>query len=62
MKASNIRRRLTVGVATVAAVCGLGLVGAPMASAASVEPTPAFGSVSLCFGVPIGPVSVSICI
>ncbi|MBD0860429.1 hypothetical protein IA539_04295 [Gordonia sp. zg691] len=64
MKTSIVKRRLAVGVAAVGAACTLGLATAPAASAApqQVQPVQAVGSLAICFGVPIGPVSFSICI
>lgn len=59
-----MKRRFTVGIATLAAAGGLAVATPAVASAAPVQPTPAgaFGSVSLCFGIPIGPVTISVCI
>lgn len=67
MNKSKITRRLTVGAATAAAVCTLGLAGVPAASAAPaqsppIQPQQATGSVSLCLNIPLGSVSFSACI
>ncbi|SDU74740.1 hypothetical protein [Gordonia westfalica] len=67
MNTSKIARRLTVGAATIAAAGALGTAGAPMAPAAPatappVQAQPVVGSVALCFGVPLGSLSFSICI
>ncbi|ATD72453.1 MULTISPECIES: hypothetical protein [Gordonia] len=67
MNKSKITRRLTVGAATAAAVCTLGLAGVPAASAAPaqsppIQPQQAVGSVSLCLDIPLGSLSFSVCI
>ncbi|MFC9979619.1 hypothetical protein [Gordonia sp. NPDC127522] len=61
---SSILRRTSVGVAAVGAACAIGLATAPAASAApAIQPVEAAGSVaSICFNIPIGPASVSICL
>ncbi|KSU61099.1 MULTISPECIES: hypothetical protein [Gordonia] len=64
MNMSGIMRRTSVGVAAVGAVCAIGLATAPAASAAPapVQPVQAVGSVAICFGIPIGPVTISVCL
>ncbi|GAB45594.1 hypothetical protein GOTRE_125_02330 [Gordonia terrae NBRC 100016] len=59
-------RRTSVGVAAAGAACAIGLATAPTASAAPavqpVQPVQAVGSVAICFGIPIGPVTISVCL
>ncbi|MFE0751391.1 hypothetical protein [Gordonia sp. NPDC058843] len=64
MNKSKMMRRASVGVAAAGAACALGLATAPAASAApaQVQPVQATGSVSICFGIPIGPVTISVCL
>ncbi|MBR7193636.1 hypothetical protein P9A14_20910 [Gordonia hongkongensis] len=62
MNMSGIMRRTSVGVAAVGAACAIGLATAPAASAAPVQPVQAVGSVAICFGIPIGPVTISVCL
>ncbi|AFR50844.1 hypothetical protein [Gordonia sp. KTR9] len=66
MNMSRIMRRTSVGVAAVGAACAIGLATAPAASAAPavqpVQPVQAVGSVSICYGIPIGPVTISVCL
>ncbi|MGW6034653.1 hypothetical protein M1C59_22920 [Gordonia terrae] len=66
MSMSRIMRRTSVGVAAAGAACAIGLATAPTASAApavqSVQPVQAVGSVAICFGIPIGPATISVCL
>ncbi|ANY25244.1 MULTISPECIES: hypothetical protein [Gordonia] len=66
MSMSRIMRRTSVGVAAAGAACAIGLATAPTASAAPavqpVQPVQAVGSVAICFGIPIGPVTISVCL
>ena len=66
MNMSGIMRRTSVGVAAVGAACAIGLATAPTASAAPavqpVQPVQAVGSVAICFGIPIGPATISVCL
>ncbi|MCZ4534744.1 hypothetical protein O4159_04595 [Gordonia terrae] len=67
MNMSGIMRRTSVGVAAVGAACAIGLATAPAASAAPapvqpVQPVQAVGSVAICLGIPIGPVTISVCL
>lgn len=59
-----MKKRIITGVVAVAAAGALVTMAPTTASAAPVEPhqAAAFGSVALCFGIPIGPVSISVCI
>ncbi|MCG7635417.1 hypothetical protein MHN80_24195 [Gordonia McavH-238-E] len=66
MSMSRIMRRTSVGVAAAGAACAIGLATAPTASAAPavqpVQPVQAVGSVAICFGIPIGPATISVCL
>lgn len=66
MSMSRIMRRTSVGVAAAGAACAIGLTTAPTASAAPaaqpVQPVQAVGSVAICFGIPIGPATISVCL
>lgn len=66
MSMFRIMRRTSVGVAAAGAACAIGLATAPTASAAPavqpVQPVQAVGSVAICFGIPIGPATISVCL
>ncbi|NMO02528.1 hypothetical protein HH308_15030 [Gordonia sp. TBRC 11910] len=59
-----MKKRIITGLLAVAAAGAVATAVPTTASAAPVEPhqVSAFGSVSLCFGVPLGPVSVTVCL
>lgn len=61
-----MKRRIGTAMVGLAAVVATAGALAPSASAAPLQPqrqeAGAFGSVSICTGIPIGPVTISVCI
>ncbi|MFD0360176.1 hypothetical protein ACFQZZ_01785 [Nocardia sp. GCM10030253] len=55
--------KIASALAAIAITLSVGALTAPTASAAPIEPTPTLGgSVALCFNIPLGFFSFSICI
>lgn len=58
-----MKKKFSMGVATLAAAAGLALAIPATASASPLDPHPAFsaGSMTFCFKFPVGPITISVC-
>ncbi|MFF0544893.1 hypothetical protein ACWEVD_20265 [Nocardia thailandica] len=54
--------RIARPFAVTALALTLGALGAGTASAATVEATPIVGSVAICTSIPVGPISINVCL